>query len=1218
MNGNKQLADDGDGTWSGTITLDHNVNDLTYFIQVNDSAGNSFNSGIQTVSVSDNDEPVLTSDDSPDNAGTGDAFTFDINTSDNIGIDGVNISWAHGGLNGNKELADDGDGTWSGAVKLDHSIADLTYYIQINDSAGNSFNSGLEIATIADNDAPEFGVFWNSTLTTGDEALFSFNLTEYIGMADVKLDFIINGVFHNNWSVINNTGDSWSISITFPIYAVTIEYYLWVNDTSGNEAATTNITKGIIDDDLPSVDAGMDITIDQHETVHFDSGGCGDNVGIDNYTWNFTYGGICQQLFGSYPSFTFHFAGNFTIRLRVTDGAGNWVEDIIMVNVNDITPPLVEAGALQIVDQYTEVILNGSESSDNVGIVNFTWTFSDVGSVQTLYGAVVNYLFDNAGEFNITLKAVDAAGNFLTDNVMVQVNDTTLPTADAGGNVTIEQHEIVHLDAGGSSDNVGIVQYMWNIRLRNASVVLFGVNVSYQFHQSGVFSVNLTVTDLRGNLDFETMTVTVIDITNPVASAGVDITVNQHERVTFNASGSSDNGEIAKYTWRFAYGGATRAFGDENGQVELYGEIVSFVFHNAGFFAVTLIVTDGEGHNDTDEILITVKDITPPVADAGKDIVAAMGEKITFNANGSSDNVAVVEYTWTFEYDSKTTTLHGKEAFFTFNKIGVYTVKLNVADAAGYLDEDTITVTVEDTIPPIVKAGPDLTIEQHETVSFMDHLESSDVGGIFSYGWTFLYDGKLNTLDHKTILSELPRFKFDIPGTYEITVTVSDMTGNLATDVFNITVRDVTPPMANPGKNITVDADGTVKFDGSGSSDDSGIVNYTWTFEYRGEKVTLHGPEPDFRFEEEGTYEVTLTVTDEDGNKHESEMYVEVEEPTDSKGESGAEKLMRSAGIWILGIVLLVIILLVLFFVFRKKKRDVEPKKEETKKKTPAAEMGEMVAASSRPARPGARRGTGARTKGRRKPPGGTKGRAAARKGKKPGKSSPKAKGRTAAGGRRKGTGRKADARMKSEAARKRKDRGKKRGKGKRKREEKRESKKTVAPVEDKEPVIESEQFEQWDEDEWATKISEYGEEPDLDTLGEYSPMAEWDEDKFTSKAEEEGAEEDIECPDCGEVVREDDDTCPGCGAEFEEEGTGIEDEAEEEEEDSEWVEFTGGRYAVEEEVDFIIDMDYFEFDEGDFGYECPDCGASMGADDTVCPGCGIEFEGEEEAPVWE
>ena len=207
---------------------------------------------------------------------------------------------------------------------------------------------------------------------------------------------------------------------------------------------------------------------------------------------------------------------------------------------------------------------------------------------------------------------------------------------------------------------------------------------------------------------------------------------------------------------------------------------------------------------------------------------------------------------------------------------------------------------------------------------------------------------------------------------------------------------------------------------------------------------------------------------------------------------------------------------------------------------------------------------------------------------------------------------------MKSEAARKRKDRGKKRGKGKRKREEKRESKKTVAPVEDKEPVIESEQFEQWDEDEWATKISEYGEEPDLDTLGEYSPMAEWDEDKFTSKAEEEGAEEDIECPDCGEVVREDDDTCPGCGAEFEEEGTGIEDEAEEEEEDSEWVEFTGGRYAVEEEVDFIIDMDYFEFDEGDFGYECPDCGASMGADDTVCPGCGIEFEGEEEAPVWE
>lgn len=41
---------------------------------------------------------------------------------------------------------------------------------------------------------------------------------------------------------------------------------------------------------------------------------------------------------------------------------------------------------------------------------------------------------------------------------------------------------------------------------------------------------------------------------------------------------------------------------------------------------------------------------------------------------------------------------------------------------------------------------------------------------------------------------------------------------------------DTTPPLANAGPDQTVDEDTPVTFDGSGSTDDVGIVNYTWTF----------------------------------------------------------------------------------------------------------------------------------------------------------------------------------------------------------------------------------------------------------------------------------------------------------------------------------------------------------------------------------------------------
>ena len=1228
--GNEQLNDDGDGTWSGSVTLEHNTTDMTYYIQINDSVGNSFNSGLETVSVNDNDDPTLTSDDSPDSCTTNDGFTFDVDPADNILVAGVNISWSHGVLSGNKALADDGDGTWSGTIILDHNVTDLVYYIQINDTGGNSYNSDLETVTVTDNDAPEFGVFWNSTLTTGDETLFSFNVTDFIGIDQVKFDFIINGVFHHNWSVTNNTGDSWYITVAFPTYGTSIEYYLWANDTSGNGANSTNLTRNILDNDPPTVDAGPDIVIDQHETVNFDSGGCGDNVAVDNYTWNFTYAGVCNHLYDSYPSFTFHFAGNFTILLRVSDTAGNWAEDVLVVRVNDITPPVTDAGHFQAVNQHTWVSLNGSNSTDNVGIVNYTWTFHDNDTVQTIYGVIAGYLFDNAGLFNITLRAGDAAGNSFTDNVEVMVNDTTPPLAAAGRNITVEQHQYVNFDAGGSSDNVGIHEYEWNITFIDSFVLLTGVNASHQFHQSGVFTVNLTVADLRGNRDFDTMTVTVIDVTKPVAAAGRDISIDQHERVTFNAEGSSDNDGIANFTWIFEYVGNTRAFIHGNEPLELYGMIVSFMFHDAGIYIITLRVADTMGLNDTDNITVKVKDITPPIADAGSDITADQGEKVTLDAGGSSDNVGIVDYEWSFELDGKTIILQGKNPVFTFESVGEYSVELNVSDSVGNWNADTVMIKVEDTTPPTVKAGPDVTIEQYVKILFLDYLEYSDPDGIALYRWDFKYDGTLHTLDYDPLLPELPYHTFEIPGRYAVTLTVSDGQGNQASDIFNITVLDTIRPMANAGKDIRVSSDGTVKFDASGSSDNAGITSYTWTFKYGGEVVTLYGSDPDFRFEREGVYDITLNVTDEAGNHHEDHVSVEVVAPHDTKGESDAEKLMRSAGMWILGIVLLLIVFLVLFFVFRRKKDDerTEVKKEEMSRPPVEIEKDTMVVCG---------------------PVGPQRRRTGAGKGKRAGRSSPPAKGKATFRGRQRGTvgdrrrrksgkekgGRGGKGRARS-ARKRRKNIRSQRSRGRRREEERRKMAKEEISVrlstltgrtrgETKEDEMEpeaKEEYDSWDEDEWAVKISRYGDGPELDGLEEYSPFADWDEeeDEMEEEREEEEEEEgEYECPDCGASLHEEDNICPSCGAEFEEEGV----EGDETEIGGEVygevgiVEFTGGRYAGEQEVDFIIDMSYFEFDEEDLGYECSECGATMGAEDTACPDCGIDFDSEEYSEVW-
>ena len=90
------------------------------------------------------------------------------------------------------------------------------------------------------------------------------------------------------------------------------------------------------------------------------------------------------------------------------------------------------------------------------------------------------------------------------------------------------------------------------------------------------------------------------------------------------------------------------------------------------------------------------------------------------------------------------------------------------------------------------------------------------------------------------------------------------------------------PPVANAGPDQTVVQREYVTFDGSGSTSDVGIANYTWSFDYGTEEAgyvtwELYGEVNDsFFFAIVGSFNVTLNVTDEDGLYSEDVMVVTV------------------------------------------------------------------------------------------------------------------------------------------------------------------------------------------------------------------------------------------------------------------------------------------------------------------------------------------------------
>lgn len=70
----------------------------------------------------------------------------------------------------------------------------------------------------------------------------------------------------------------------------------------------------------------------------------------------------------------------------------------------------------------------------------------------------------------------------------------------------------------------------------------------------------------------------------------------------------------------------------------------TYTFPNPGTYTVTLNMADGAGHYATDTIVITVLDVTDPVADAGSDKTVTVNTEAGLDASGSSDNVRIISH----------------------------------------------------------------------------------------------------------------------------------------------------------------------------------------------------------------------------------------------------------------------------------------------------------------------------------------------------------------------------------------------------------------------------------------------------------------------------------------------------------------------------------------------------------------------------------------------
>ncbi len=258
----------------------------------------------------------------------------------------------------------------------------------------------------------------------------------------------------------------------------------------------------------PSIISGTSVTLDASGSTH--------RANIMYEEWRIVGrdGQLAEDvtLYGSPRNYVFHAIGQYEVALSVVDSDFNYDEDNFTVNVtrngaDAIAPTINNIGTTPSgsVMYGSPIRLDANNATDNVGIINYTWMFSDLSdSVSAFrYGQAVSYTYESAGDHMATLIVRDAAGNYNSTKGPIHIDPSgpsgTWPSAkiaDLPESVTIG--DIIHLGVSNSSGG-GTTQYFWIVKLNATTIRMNGQDASFTASDFGMYEITLVARDNVGN-----------------------------------------------------------------------------------------------------------------------------------------------------------------------------------------------------------------------------------------------------------------------------------------------------------------------------------------------------------------------------------------------------------------------------------------------------------------------------------------------------------------------------------------------------------------------------------------------------------------------------------------------------------------------------------------------------------------------------------------------
>jgi len=249
-----------------------------------------------------------------------------------------------------------------------------------------------------------------------------------------------------------------------------------------------------------------------------------------------------------------------------------------------------------------------------------------------------------------------------------------------------------------------------------------------------------------------------------------------------------------------------------------------------------LTVGDGVSSSSTWFVLSTRN--SAPIANAGADLFAAIGDLIHLNGSASTDiDGDLLAYEWKLLSSpaGSSSSLSDASAIspaLTLDSDGDYEFELTVNDGHGNTATDRVLVSTLHSTPN-ADAGPPKKVPLNKALEFDGSASSNSAGDPITCSWQLLFKpfasaAQLSQASSSACTAK-PGITADLPGLYLAQLVVTDAKGNQATSTTLATTDEIAPT-AIAGSIQTIAVGDSVQLDGGKSFDEaSNPLAYTWS-----------------------------------------------------------------------------------------------------------------------------------------------------------------------------------------------------------------------------------------------------------------------------------------------------------------------------------------------------------------------------------------------------